>query len=582
MNGPDDSNNELTPLEEMGLLGAALCDGHITSTEVRRLEELARRSKEARRFLMRYIQLHGELYWDNAADTRVEGSCPIEQMFDADTPRPSVLPISNRSAEPTVARRFRPRTIVALAAAAAVILTAVSIGLLGPNGNHVVQPGPPPARGVARLGATSEAQWVMPGPDTAIPTGAKLVAGRRLELGRGLAEISFNSGARMILEGPAVFEPTSENGGFLHSGKLAANVPAGAAGFSVHTPSAMIVDLGTEFGVAVEADGTSEVQVFSGNVEISLDGPKRDDSSVCRVRAGQIVRIGPDAASVDDVVFLASANHRLVRTMPIPRPLVGSVAGLRSLVAKHPRLIHHYPFEGTSRLEKCQDCRGDLHLTEAVMQTGRGGGLVGYTAEGFDATTEAIVPFRAKQSGNTVGVGLQSEDEFLPPDGMTVELLLKYVAEEEMQEAGFVSTAIATRADELNCGFLVAAADRGNLVHLLDGDADWVESGVNLAPGDWYYLAVTFRTRSDRTVINTYLANLDDERPVLEHLVKNRVAPGVPAASRLGIGKGFDFSTAHAYPWSGSIDEVAIYDDVLDVETLRKHCRALTGSATSP
>ena len=575
MNGPDDSNNELTPVEEMGLLGAALCDGHITSTETRRLEELACQSKEARRFLMRYIQLHGELHWDNAADTRVEGSYPIEQMFDTDISRQSVIPTSDRSAEPAVRRRFRPRTIVAVAAAAALILAVLSIRLLERNGDHVVQSGPPPVRGVARLGATSGAQWVMPGRDTAIPTGAKLVADRRLELSRGLAEINFNSGAGMILEGPAVFEPTSENRGFLRSGKLAANVPAGAAGFSVRTPSAMIVDLGTEFGVAVEDDGTSEVQVFSGIVEISPANIEGDDSSVRRVHDGQTARIGPSTASVADVVDPASANHRFVRTMPIPRPLVGSVGKLRFLVAKHPRLIHHYTFEGTTRAEKCQDCPGDLHLSEAVMHTGRGGGLIDYTAEGFDATTEAIVPFRAKQLGNTVGVGLQSEDEFLPPDGMTVELLLQFVAVEEMHEEGFVSVAIATRADELNCGFLVAVADHGNLVHLLNGDADWVESGVKLAPGDWYYVAVAFRTQSDQTVINTYVANLDDERPVLEHVVKNHVAPGVPAASRLGIGKGFDSSTAHAYPWSGSIDEVAVYDDVLDLETLRKHCQAV-------
>ena len=317
--------------------------------------------------------------------------------------------------------------------------------------------------------------------------------------------------------------------------------------------------------------------------------PDRNGDRVVRpgpqVYDGQTARSGPSASSVEDAAYPASASHRFARTMPIPRPSEGSVAKLRSLVAKHPRLIHHYPFEGTSRPEKCRDCRSDLHLSEAVMHTGRGGGVVGYTAQGLDATTEAIAPFRAKQSGNTVGVGLQSENEFLPPAGMTVELLLKFVAveeiQDEMQDEGFVSAAIATRADGSNCGFLVAVADRGNLIHLLDGDADWVESGVKLAPGDWYYVAVTFRTRSDQTVINTYLANLDNERPAFEHVVENHVAPGVPAASRLGIGKGFDSSTAHAYPWSGSIDEVAVYDDVLDVETLRKHCQALTGDPTS-
>ena len=210
MNEP---NDELTPLAEMELLAAALCDGHITSTEVRRLEELACQSQEARRFLMRYIQLHGELYWDTAADTRVEASCPIEQMYDADTPPRSAEPTSTRSAGSTLARRFRPRTIVAAAAAAAVILAAISIGLPDRNHDRVVQPGQPAERAVAQLGATHEAQWVVPGPDTALPRGARLLAGRRLELGRGLAEVRFDSGAAIILEGPAEFEPTGREPG---------------------------------------------------------------------------------------------------------------------------------------------------------------------------------------------------------------------------------------------------------------------------------------------------------------------------------------------------------------------------------
>ena len=215
------------------------------------------------------------------------------------------------------------------------------------------------------------------------------------------------------------------------------------------------------------------------------------------------------------------------------------------------------------------------------MYTGRGGGQIDYTAEGFDSTTECITPYRERQSGNSIGVGLQSEDEFFPPHAMTVELLLEFAAVEEMHDAGFVSTALSTRASESDCGFLVAAAEQGNLVHLLDGGADWVESGVELVPGDWYYVAVTFRARSERTVINTYLADLDDEGSTLVHAVRNREVPGVPAASRLGIGKGFDFAAAHAYPWSGSIDEVAIYDDLLDVKTLREHHLALTAASTS-
>ncbi len=572
---------ESNPPDEIGPLAAALCDGHITSTEAGRLEELARESDEARRFLLHYIQLHGELYWDTAAGTRVELSCPIEQVSAADTPRRSATPASTRSTSPTVARRYRLKTTAAAAVAAALVVTAVFVGLRDGDRDHAVQPAPPVRQAVALLGETYQAEWETAGSERAIAAGAKLAAGERLELGQGLAKIRFNSGAGMILEGPAVFEPTSENGGFLHSGNLMASVPVGAVGFSVVTPSATIVDLGTEFGVAVEDDGTSEVQVFVGRVEISPGEATGADSAGCQVGQGETARISPSAVTVEDIDYPSSASHRFVRTMPIPGPAVGSVAGLRSMVAKHVRLIHHYPFEGTTRAEKCQDWRGGLHLAEAVMHTGRGGGRIDYTAEGLDETSESISPYREGRSGNSVGVALQSEDEFLPPDAMTVELLLKFTAVAEMQEAGFVSTAIATRADELDCGFLVAVADHGNLVHLLDGGADWVECGTELVPGDWYYVAVTFRVRSGQTVVNTYLARLGNGQSTLRHVVENQKVPGVPSVSRLGIGKGFDYATAHAYPWSGSIDEVAIYDDVLDVETLRQHHLALTRGSTS-
>ena len=57
---------------------------------------------------------------------------------------------------------------------------------------------------------------------------------------------------------------------------------------------------------------------------------------------------------------------------------------------------------------------------------------------------------------------------------------------------------------------------------------------------------------------------------------------GVPAASRLGIGKAFDWSVAHAYPWTGALDEVAVYDAVLDRDTLESHLDMLLGSEKAP
>jgi hypothetical protein len=121
------------------------------------------------------------------------------------------------------------------------------------------------------------------------------------------------------------------------------------------------------------------------------------------------------------------------------------------------------------------------------------------------------------------------------------------------------------------------AADEGRLVHLMDRDADWVEGDVEFIPGDWYYVASTFRVDSEQTVINSYVANLSREDPTLRRVVRDHVAAGAPAASRLGIGKGFAWNVANANPWSGSLDEVAIYDALLDQPTLKKHLRVLTG-----
>jgi hypothetical protein len=179
---------------------------------------------------------------------------------------------------------------------------------------------------------------------------------------------------------------------------------------------------------------------------------------------------------------------------------------------------------------------------------------------------------------------------------MTVELLLNFAGFSEGQSP--VAAALATRADERHCSFLLAVVGDGRLTHLMDSQAPWVEAepgrpgpdgygpgpsvqnegGFTLIPGDWYYVASTFRVVSGKTVVNTYVANLSRGERTLSQVVKDQSAPGVPATSRLGIGKAFDANTAHAYPWSGRLDEIAIYDTILSPTTLAEHLQALAGT----
>lgn len=540
--------------EEMGELLAALCEGQIAPHQAARLEQLAAAAPDARRFFLHYVQLHGELVWD-------QGAASAPSLSD----RP--VPASGRPGR----RRMRTRWAAALVAAS--LLLALGWGAIQVLRHGGDRTAAAPVV-VATLSRAIDAQW---GGGAALGEGADLISGQSIQLRGGLAEIAFDSGVRAILDGPARLDLESTRRLFLHHGKLAARVAPQAAGFTVATPSAVVVDAGTEFGVSAEVNGPTEVQVFAGAVEVALPG-----EAVARptraLRAGQGIRVVPSGPGEPGRVEpLADAGReRFVRSLP-PHG-APCAARLRQIVAQHPRLIHHYPFEGATLPERRRDRRGALHLTEAVMGGGRGGGALAWSVPGVDATTRAVAPWRGARQGNSSGVGLQSEGEFHPPPLMTIELLLRR-APDYNGEAHDVFAAVATRQSRRRCGFLVAAVDQGQLTHLLDGERPWIEAqdGFAFAPGDWYYVAGTFRVEAGRTEINSYAANLSRAERQLTWVVKNQRADGVAPASRLGVGKGFDAELAHAYPWAGELDEIAIYDTVLERATLQEHLESIVG-----
>jgi hypothetical protein len=178
---------------------------------------------------------------------------------------------------------------------------------------------------VARITGLHQAAWHEG--EAALSVGAILDSGRRLRLQAGLAEILFADGAKVVVEGPATFRTDSSGRGFLEAGRLVAYVPKGAAGFTVETPAATIVDLGTEFGVSVESGKkTAEVEVFRGKVDLKTSGKAGKQSFVSRlIEAGQavrVVRVG--STNRFDVQKIAPSASLFVRRLPAPlaRPTV--------------------------------------------------------------------------------------------------------------------------------------------------------------------------------------------------------------------------------------------------------------------
>lgn len=132
---------------------------------------------------------------------------------------------------------------------------------------------------VGRITGMADCKWA----DDATPArnGAYVPLGRKYAMTSGLMEITYDTGAKVVVQGPVAFEVASKNGGFISVGKLTGKVTAAAArGFTIQTPHAIITDLGTEFGVEVSAEGQTTSHVFRGTIEVRATSPDGNGSPV--------------------------------------------------------------------------------------------------------------------------------------------------------------------------------------------------------------------------------------------------------------------------------------------------------------
>ena len=159
-----------------------------------------------------------------------------------------------------------------------------------PQESELTRNPPSPAEnatiGVAHITNRNNCQWQN---DKLAPTTDRIMQGDKFSLKSGLLEIVYDTGARVILQGPCTYTVESKIGGFLAVGKVTAKLEkkvAGRAGsntsspslpvskspglFFVRTPTAVVTDLGTEFGVEVDRSGATESHVFRGRVKIAM------------------------------------------------------------------------------------------------------------------------------------------------------------------------------------------------------------------------------------------------------------------------------------------------------------------------
>jgi len=276
---------------ELAELLASLIDESITDEQSARLDRRLREDAQARRWYLDYVQIHSEL----------PGFAAQMIAEDGWAARPLEAPATSPAA-----RGWRRARRWLIASAAALALCVVAAVLF-----YVARRPKPPGLFATLTRATG---CVWDGPTRPRP-GDRLGAGS-LGLREGVAEITLASGVNLLVEAPANLKLVDAASSALSAGRIVARVPSSAVGFAVDTPRARIVDRGTEFGVRVERERETIVQVFDGAVVVELRNPDASGRRSHRLVAGETMRI--DASDAVELQRVAFSPERFERTFSTP------------------------------------------------------------------------------------------------------------------------------------------------------------------------------------------------------------------------------------------------------------------------
>lgn len=171
---------------------------------------------------------------------------------------------------------------------------------------------------VARITATQNSVWQHEA-TRHVGYGSELYAGQELMLTEGIAEITFQDGATVLLESPARFVVNAPHEVELQQGRLAAVMPAESRGFRVHTKSLDVFEVGTEFGMMARESGASEVHVFNGLVKADVLDRQGRALRRLELNSSEAARVNPVSTTVAEFPADLAAFVRNLEASAGPR-----------------------------------------------------------------------------------------------------------------------------------------------------------------------------------------------------------------------------------------------------------------------
>jgi hypothetical protein len=415
---------------------------------------------------------------------------------------------------------------------------------------------------VGRITGMLDCQWADPQAEAFDGTNVPL--GRKYALSSGLMEITYDTGAKVILQGPVSFEVESINGGFLSVGKLTGKVEVEKAkGFSVRTPTATVTDLGTEFGVEVVDGGKTQVHVFRGIVEARIAGHDADSQRREQVTEGHAIEIGRDDKSIRAVAVAPQSFVRKVRS-----PVTGLARFPYAAAVLGDNPISYWRLGETGRRVAFDWAKASARpQSHAKHGTGADGVILGGVPGALLGDPDRAATFNGT---NAITIYDSAPLDFEIGQPFTIEAWIKTTSRSDLQ-------GIVSKYDSSG-GFFLGTADLrdglGSGPHLqidTPNGGIYKHAGGDLNDGRWHHLAATY---SGGTTSDSLALFIDGKRIASKVAQsKGKLAGSIRNSVPLHIG---DRNSDR--PFVGAIDEVAVYGWAMDDRTIASHFHAATSA----
>jgi len=299
----------LTQDSELLRLASAWCDDAITDAELAKLQAILSADPQARLQFISYMGVHGGIKTEIVDGEHIESFISLPGLS-----APAAPPTTGT---PTQFLQFRRRLgfgPARLAWAAALLIAVLGAGAAwfflharaagfrsspdhqtlahnqGPRNQGTEQPQLDPRDALARVAEQSaDCQWYF---DRSGKVATDMIrSGETVRVTSGMMKLVFDNGTLVTLHAPAIFEVISDMRARVLLGKVTAKIGPNAKGFSIITPQATVIDLGTEFGIDVNEVGATDVVVFRGAVDVdyptTLEGAARQQ----RLNTGEAVHL---------------------------------------------------------------------------------------------------------------------------------------------------------------------------------------------------------------------------------------------------------------------------------------------------